>query len=169
MRQTSRFLLLGFFLLAVAASTPAQKYFGHVSSPSQSGFNPAGPGQAYGNGGYDSGYGYASYGYHSEHGHRSRGGYRSSTALEPGIGYAHGEDTAIASTYMEYDQDLALGKQMLEAEAHPTAVQAQPSLGEIARELRQGSSNPTSNGKTLTATQDGNGQLVICPDGARCQ
>ena len=168
MRQMSRFLLLGFFLLAVAASTPAQKYIGHVSSPSQSGFG-AGSGQGYGNAGYVSGYGYASYDYHAEHGRRSRRGYRASTALEPGIGYAHGEEAAVASTYMEYDQALALGKQMLEAETHPTAVQAQPSLGEIARELRQGSSNPTQNGRTLTATQDGNGQLVICPDGARCQ
>jgi len=161
MRLVLRFLLLTPVLLVSAAVTPAQKFIAHVSSPQSSSRGPYPSAQGGGWYGHDIGFGY------SEHGHRGHGGRSSSPAFEPTIGYAHGEPSAIASTYMDYDQALALGKQMLEAESHPALPPAQPSLGEIARELRQASGAPAASGKLL-AIQDGQGQLVICRDGG-CQ
>jgi len=84
------------------------------------------------------------------------------------MGYAHGEPDAVPSTYMEYEQALALGKRMLEEQSH-AMIEVQPSLGEIARELRQASGSPSPSGRVVSATQDGNGQLVICRESGRCR
>jgi hypothetical protein len=162
MRFLVRVSFLGSLLLMLASVCPAQKFIAHVSSPAQSGYQGGG-GYGYG-GGYDTGYGY----YPQQH-HNSHGGDRSSfPRFEPTISYAHGEAEAVPSRYMEYEQALALGKQMLEEEAHPKAAPSEPSLGEIARQLRQGSRNATPEGK-VSAIQDGNGQLVICHEGNGCR
>jgi len=53
-----------------------------------------------------------------------------------GVGFAHGDPEFIPSTFMDYDKALALGKKILEEQAKP-----QPSLGEIARQLRKQKKN----------------------------
>jgi hypothetical protein len=168
MRYLLKAFILGGFSLLIAAITPAQRFIAHVQPGTQTGYgwNQERHDNGYGSGGYDGGYGYS--GYSTHHGHRSRGGYSYGTGGEPTIGYAHGEPDAVPSRYMEYDQALALGKQMLEEEAHPKAVSAEPSLGEIARQLRQASGSTLSAKNVVAATQDGNGQLVICRESA-CQ
>lgn len=71
--------------------------------------------------------------------------------------YVHGDASFVPSQYMDFEQALALGKQMLEQHANPPA---QPSLGTIAASLR-GNSNP-ANPKpgSVSAVQSGNGQAV---------
>jgi hypothetical protein len=164
MRSLLRFSLLGFFLLTLASVCPAQKFIAHVSTPTQSGYQGGG---GYGNG-YGSGY-EAGYGYYPQPHHSGHGGYRSSAPrFEPTVGYAHGEAETVPSRYMSYEDALALGKRMLEQEEHPKAAPAEPSLGEIARQLRQGSRNAVPEGK-VAAIQDSNGRLVICREGSGCQ
>jgi hypothetical protein len=157
-----RVLLLSSLSLTVASVSSAQKFIAHVSTPTQYGYQ-GGNGYGYGSG-YDTGYGY----YPQQH-HYSRGGYRSSAPrFQPTIGYAHGEADAVPSRYMEYEQALALGKQMLEEESRPKPAPPEPSLGEIARQLRAASGAAAAEGK-ISAMQDGNGQLVICREGSGCQ
>ena len=49
---------------------------------------------------------------------------------------AHGDPEFIPSTFMDYNKALELGKRILEEQSKP-----QPSLGEIARQLRLGRRN----------------------------
>ena len=162
MRFLVRVFSLGSFLLTLASVCPAQKFIAHVSSPPQSGY-AGGGGYGYGSG-YDTGYGY----YPQQH-HNSHGGHRSSAPrFEPAIGYAHGEAEAVPSRYMSYEEALALGKQMLEEETHPKAAAAEPSLGEIARQLRTASGAAVREGK-VSAIQDGDGRLVICREDGGCR
>jgi len=162
MRILFRGLFLGAFLLTLASVCPAQKFIAHVSTPTQYGYQ-GGNGYGYGPG-YDAGYSY----YPQQH-HYNHGGYRSSAPrFEPTIGYAHGEAEAVPSRYMDYEQALALGKRMLEEESHPKAAAPEPSLGEIARQLRTASGAAVREGK-VSAIQDGNGQLVICHEDSGCR
>ena len=106
--------------------------------------------------GYD---GYAGYRTHRHH------GYSFSGTFEPSMGYEHGDSTYVPSAYMDYDKALALGKRMLEEQFQPSQSPVQASLGEIARNLRQGLGSATPNAKTLSAPQDNNGQLIIYKGG----
>ncbi|MGB2666987.1 MAG: hypothetical protein WAK48_23495 [Candidatus Acidiferrum sp.] len=159
MWHSLRHLLFGCVCLVFAALTPAQKYIAHVNPPQTYGYQRGGSEQGWG-GGYPS-WGGGGYGRHW--GGRSR----DSQYAEPQIGYAHGDPDPIPSTYMDYDKALALGRDIQE---HRSAGSTEPSLGDVARALRQGSHPATADGKPLSAVQDRNGKWVICRDGDdRCQ
>lgn len=157
MRHFLRHLLFGCFSLVFAALTPAQKYIALVNTPQTYGYQRGGSEQSWG-GGYPS-WGGGGYGRHW--GGRSR----YSEYAEPQIGYAHGDPDPVPSTYMDYDKALALGREMQEQRS---AVSTEPSLGDVARALRQGSRQATADGKPLSAIQDRNGEWAICRDGDDC-
>jgi hypothetical protein len=83
--------------------------------------------------------------YQSSGGFRRHERYRSSSTSDTAIGYAHGDPDSVPSVYMDYDKALALGKEMLEQRSLPSLT---PSLGDVARALRQSSNHPAPDGKT---------------------
>ncbi len=160
MRHFLRHLLFGCFSLVFAALSPAQKYIAHVSTPQTYGYQRGGSQQSW-SGGYSS---WGGGGHRHDWGSRSR----SSGYAEPQIGYAHGDPDSVPGTYMDYDKALALGREMQEQRS---AASTEPSLGDVARALRQGSHQATADGKPLLAVQGPNQQWVICRDGGddRCR
>jgi len=125
MKPVLRFLLLAGTVLLAATALPAQHFISSGSTPSFNG----GFGGGFGGYGYaDSGWGYT----------YSNWGFADCDLHHPqehppfGVGYGHGDPDFIQSTYMDYDKAVELGKKILEEQAKP-----QPSLGEIARQLRQ--------------------------------
>jgi hypothetical protein len=117
-------VLLATLLLASASMLKAQRF---IATP---GYGHGGYGWGgYGTGGW-SGYGGWGYGF-------GVSGLSDYDLHHPeqhppfGVGFAHGDPDFIPSTFMDYNQALALGKKILEEQAKP-----QPSLGEIARQLR---------------------------------
>jgi hypothetical protein len=156
MRHLLRLAFLGFFVLSFAAVTPAQKFIAHPSSPSVG--STRGEHRHDDRDSYNTSP-YTEYGYRTHRAH----GYSDSGEAPDGMGYAHGEPTNTLTAYMDYDRALALGKQMLREEAQAATIQA-PSLGEVARELRQSSSNANPSEGKVSATQNAKGQMVICRD-----
>jgi hypothetical protein len=144
------------FLLLFAASAQAQHThsFSSGSSLNQGG----GYGGGY-SGGWD-GYGAGGYGYGTG-GFHHHSGLRYEAPREFSTGYVTNDGPYIPSTFMNYDDALALGKQQLAAAA---AVSAQadigPSLGDVARACRAAKSS-TQRPPTL-ALQDNTGRLHIC-------
>jgi len=166
--------LLVVLLLGCAAALPAQRF---ISGPGVSSYG------GYGGGGYGySGYGWSDYGW----GYNFGGwGFSDCCLHHPeehppfSVGFAHGDPDYVQSTFMDYNQALALGKRILEEQAKP-----QPSLGEIARRLRQHKRNyvpppapelsptpnpePSSRGGALfyhesyTVVQDSDGRPILC-------
>jgi hypothetical protein len=128
-----RFLPLALSSLVFAAVAPAQKLIAHVSTPdlhdrSRNSDQP-----------------WSGDWYQSSGGFRRHERYRSSSTSDTAIGYAHGDPDSVPSVYMDYDKALALGKEMLEQRSLPSLT---PSLGDVARALRQSSNHPAPDGKT---------------------
>ncbi len=128
MKYLLKFCSLAVLLLGYAATLPAQRF---ISGPA---FSPYGGGYG-GVGGYGySGYGWSDYGWGYDFGGL---GYSDDCLHHPeehppfSVGFAHGDSDYVQSTYMDYKQALELGKKILEEQA-----KRQPSLGEIARNLR---------------------------------
>jgi hypothetical protein len=161
-----KFTLLTAILLASSATLPAQRF---ISSPSYSFSGGAG----YGGWG---GYGYSDYGWSGNGWGYSFGGVDYGCCLHHpeehppfGTGYAHGDPEFIQSTFMEYEKALALGKEILEEQAKP-----QPSLGEIARQLRlrtrkyvpppapNSSASPATRSEKLSVIEDTQGSPILC-------
>jgi hypothetical protein len=157
MRHLLRLAVLGFFVLSFAVVTPAQRFIAHPSSPTVGSTRiEHHRDDAYS---YNT-YPYAGFGYRTHRAHSYSGG----VEAPDGIGYAHGDPTNILSAYMDYDRALALGKQMLQEKTPPSTVLSEPSLGEVARRLRQSSSSPNSSESKVSATQNAKGEMVICRD-----
>jgi len=166
-----RFLLIAGLALSTASTLRAQRF---VSVGSYSVFSGNGFGGGYG---YP-GYGWNSYGW----GYGPTGfGYGDLCLQRPqehppfGVGYAHGDPDFVQSTFMDYEAALALGKKILEEQAKP-----QPSLGEIARQLRQRSrsyvpapapraeSGSARDSKKLQIIEDSHGTPILCRAGNKC-
>lgn len=124
MKPLSRFFLLAGLVLLTATALPAQHF---VSGGSSYSYNYGGSG----------GYGYSNSGWGGWGGEIGGWGFGFSGLHHPeehapfGVGSAHGDPDFIQSTFMDYNQAVELGKKILEEQAKP-----QPSLGEIARQLR---------------------------------
>jgi hypothetical protein len=134
-------------LLLLAGSAQAQ----HSHSSPTGGGNPAGSG--YGQGGWGSGWGSSSF---DSNGRR--------VAYEPprdySIGYAKNDGPFVPSTYMNYDDALALGQQQLAAAEKAEPGDLGPSLGDVARAFRA-SKVPTLRLQSRVS-QDNSGNLQVC-------
>jgi len=143
-----------FFLLLFAASAQAQHphSFSSGSSTNQGG----GFGGGY-SGGWDGcgagGYGYGSGGHH-------HGGLRYEPPREFSTGSVTNDGPYVPSTFMTFEEALALAKQQLAAGANPAQTDTGPSLGDVARAYRAAKSS-TQPPPTL-ALQDNTGRLHIC-------
>jgi len=167
----SKSCLLAALLLIFSGSVPAQRFVSGGGFPS------------FGNGGFGGGYGFGNYGW-GNYGWDYGFGYSSSDFClhhpqeHPpfGVESAHGDPDFIQSTFMDYDKALALGKKVLEEQAKP-----QPSLGEIARQLRQrarkyvpapapprSGSAPASGEEKYLVIQDNQGNLLLCRTDSDC-
>jgi hypothetical protein len=151
------------FLLLFAASAQAQH--SHAFSSSNRNYSGSGYGGGYSGGwdgygasvfgsGYSSGYGYGSGGSHHH------GGLRYEPPREFSTGYVTNDGPYIPSTFMNYDDALALGKQQLAAAAKPAQTDAGPSLGDVARAYRIARSSTQA--PPALALQDNSGRLHIC-------
>ena len=134
-------------LLIFASAAQAQHSHSHAfNGGSRSGYG-------YGQGGWDSGWGSNSFG--------SRG--RRVVYEDPreySIGYAKNDEPFVPSTYMNYEDALALGRQQL-ADAEKTEPgDSGPSLGECARAYRVGKI-PTLRLRSRVL-QDNSGNLEVC-------
>ena len=144
-----------FFLLLFAASAQAQHThsFSSGSSTNQGG----GFGGGY-SGGWD-GYGAGGYGYGSGGSHH-HGGLRYEPPREFSTGSVTNDGPYVPSTFMTFEEALALAKQQLAAGANPAQTDTGPSLGDVARAYRAAKSSfqppPT------LALQDNTGRLHIC-------
>ncbi len=76
------------------------------------------------------------------------------------VGYARNDGPFVPSTYMNYEDALALGRQQLAAAARIAAGDTGPSLGEIARSFR--STRVPTLKLQARVTQDDSGRLEIC-------
>jgi len=144
-----------FFLLLFAASAQAQHThsFSSGSSTNQGG----GFGGGY-SGGWD-GYGAGGYGYGSGGSHH-HGGLRYEPPREFPTGSVTNDGPYVPSTFMTFEEALALAKQQLAAGANPAQTDTGPSLGDVARAYRAAKSS-TQPPPTL-ALQDNTGRLHIC-------
>jgi hypothetical protein len=82
-------------------------------------------------------------------------------------GYAHGDADFVASTYMDYDAAVALGKEILaKQQSGMTTGQTDPSVSvaQAARELKLKAAIPEGP-NCLILDQDDSGKLVVCTDG----
>jgi len=143
------------FLLLFAASAQAQ----HTHSfSSGSSINPGGGyGGGYSGGwdGYDAGgYGYGSGGSHHHD------GLQYEPPREFSTGYVTNDGPYIPSTFMNYDDALALGLQQLAAAASPAQTDTGLSLGDVARAYRIARS--ATQAPPALALQDNSGRLYIC-------
>jgi hypothetical protein len=143
------------FLLLFAACAQAQHShsFSSVSSLNQGG----GYGGGYSSGwdGYGAGgYGYGTGGFH----HHS--GLRYEAPREFSTGYVTNDGPYVPSTFMTFEEALALAKQQLAASANPAQTDAGPSLGDVARAYRIARSSTQAT--SALALQDNSGRLHIC-------
>ena len=153
--------LLVILLFANSAQAQRSHSFSSSSSINQGG----GYGGGY-SGGWD-GYGAGGYGYGTGGSHH-HGGLRYEPPREFSAGYATNDGPYVPSTFMNYDDALALGQQILAAAAKPAQTDAGPSLGDVARAYRTARSS-TQAPSTL-ALQDNSGRLHICSlNGDNCR
>ena len=161
-KPLSRILLVAGIALLTAWSLPAQHF---VSGGSLSSYNCGGFG----------GYGYSNYGWGGWGTDIGGWDFGFSDLHHPeehppfGVGYAHGDPDFIQSTYMDYNKAVELGKKILEEQAKP-----QPSLGEIARQLRvrsrtyvppparRSSNAAPPHSDSFVVIQDTHGTPVLC-------
>jgi hypothetical protein len=162
-KSLSRLFLLAGIVLLSATSLPAQHFISGGSAPSFSGWGGYGGGfGGYGFGDYGWGYSYGGWGFGDCDLHRPQ-------EHPPfGVGYGHGDPEFTQSTYMDYSKAVELGKKILEEQAKP-----QPSLGEIARQLRARartyvpppaprSSAAPSRPDSFVVIQDVQGRPILC-------
>jgi hypothetical protein len=164
------FLLLTVLLLYGAC---AQAQHVHVSSTSTnlangSGFGSWGGWDGYGTGGYGAG-GYSSAGYgYGAGGFHHHAGLRYEPPREFSTGYFTNDGPYIPSTFMNYEDALALGRQQLAAAANPAQTDAGPSLGDVARAYRI--ARRSTQAPPALALQDNSGRLHICSlNGDNCR
>jgi hypothetical protein len=143
------------FLLLFAASAQAQHThsFSSGSSLNQGG----GYGGGY-SGGWD-GYGAGGYGYGTG-GFHHHSGLRYEAPREFSTGYVTNDGPYIPSTFMNYDDALALGLEQLAAAANLAQTDTGPSLGDVARAYRAARSSTQAT--PALALQDNAGRLHIC-------
>jgi len=106
----------------------------------------------YGAGGY--GYGYGSGGSHHH------GGLRYEPPREFSTGSVTNDGPYVPSTFMTFEEALALAKQQLAAGANPAQADGGPSLGDVARAYRIARSSTQAT--SALALQDNSGRLHIC-------
>jgi hypothetical protein len=136
-------------LLLTATSACAQDHH-HGSAM---GSAPSYWSNGYGGGGYGGGLG-------STSGSRSRGRLAYEAPRQFEVGVAKNDGPFVPSTYMNYDDALALGRQQLAAAEESASGGAATSLGEAARAYRI-VKVPTMRLQSR-ATQDNSGRLVVC-------
>lgn len=141
----SSLLLLGLLLLGV--STQAQ----HSHSPIVSGGNNAGFGNNWGS--WSTGWGFGSIG--------SAGRpLRYEPPREFSLVYVRNDEPFVPSTYMSYEDAVALGRQQLAAAEKAAQGEDTPSLGEVARSYRA-VKIPTLK-LQMRVVQDSSGRLEVC-------
>jgi hypothetical protein len=146
-------------------ATSAQAQHSHLFSSSSTYNQGGGYGGGYSGGG--DGYGAGGYGYDMA-GFHHHSGLRYEPPREYSTGYVTNDGPYIPSTFMNYDEALTLGKQMLAAAANPAQPDASPSLGDVARAYRIARSS-TQAPPTLVL-QDNSGRLNICNvNGGNCR
>jgi hypothetical protein len=137
-----------FFAVLLLFATSAQAQHSH-----QPAANSSTTGYGYGQGGWGGGWGSGSFG------SRDR-----VVAYEPpreySIGYAKNDGPIVPSTYMNYEDALALGQQQLAAVEKPAPSEAGTSLGDMARAYRA-AKIPTLR-LPSRVLQDNSGNLAIC-------
>jgi hypothetical protein len=146
----SSLLLVG--LLFFVSAAQAQ----HSHMPIMTGGGTGGSGYGYGGygyGGWGSGWGSNSFG---DSGRPVRYEDPRSFSVE----YAQNDGPFVPSTYMNYEDALALGRQQLAAAVKAEQGDATPSLGDVARSYRA-VRVPTLKLQSRVI-QDGSGNLVIC-------
>ena len=152
---------LAFILLLIFAAS-AQAQHSHSFSSSSNLNQGGGFGGGY-SGGWD-GYGAGGYGYGYGSGYGSGGSHHHGLRYEPSrefsTGYVINDGPYIPSTFMNYDEALALGKQQLAAAASPTQPDSGPSLGDVARAYRI--ARNSTQAPSALAIQDNSGRLHIC-------
>jgi hypothetical protein len=138
-------LFFAVFLL-LASSAEAQ----HSHQPATGGGTS---GYGYGQGGWGGGWGPSSFGSHGR-----RVAYEH--PREYSIGYARNDGPFIPSTYMNYEDALALGREQLAAAEKAARGETEIPLGDIARAYRAGKV-PTLRLQSRVL-QDNSGNLQIC-------
>jgi hypothetical protein len=153
--------LLALLLFSASAQAQHSHSFSSSSSINQGGVyggGYSGGWDGYGTGGYGAG-GYWAGGYGAGGSHH-HGGLRYEPPREFSTGYVTSDGPYVPSTFMNYNEALALGMQQLAASANPAQPDAGPSLGDVARAYRT-ARNSTQVSPTL-ALQDNSGRLHIC-------
>jgi hypothetical protein len=139
-------LLLAVFLL-FAASAEAQ----HSHSPAMGGGNGLGIGNSWGN--WGGGWGSSSFG--------GRGRpVRYEDPRNYSVEYARNDGPFVPSTFMNYEDAVALGRQQLAAAEKAAQGEDEPSLGEVARSYRA-TRVPTLKLQSRVV-QDNSGRLAVC-------
>jgi hypothetical protein len=138
-------------------ATCAQAQHAHSFS-SSSNLNQGGGYSGGYSGGWD-GYGAGGYGYGTG-GFHHHNGLRYEPPREFSTGYVTNDGPYIPSTFMTYEEALALGKQQLAAATKPAQTDGGPSLGDVARAYRTARSSPQA--PPALALQDNSGRLHIC-------
>jgi hypothetical protein len=157
-RETAMKSSLAFLSLLLFA-TCAQAQHSHLFS-SGSNFNQGGGyGGGY-SGGWD-GYGAGGYGYgYGSGGSHHHGGLRYEPPREFSTGSVTNDGPYVPSTFMTFEEALALAKQQLAAGANPAQTDTGPSLGDVARAYRAAKSSAQP--PPTLALQDNTGRLHIC-------
>jgi hypothetical protein len=157
---TMKSCLLLAILLLYSPCAQAQ----HAHAPSFSFASGSGIGNNQRNWGGWEGYGTGGYGVGGSHHH---GGLRYEGPREFSTGYVTNDGPYVPSTYMSYDEALALGQQQLATAGKSAPPGAGPSLGEVARAYR--SARGSTQAPPTLALQDNSGRLHICnPNGDNC-
>ena len=138
-------------ILIFTSSAQAQ----HCHAPATNGGSTAGYG--YGQGGWSSGWG-AGWGPSSFGSQGRRVVYED--PREYSIGYAKNDEPFVPSTYMNYEDALALGRQQLADAEKAEPGDSGPSLGDVARVSRAGTV-PTLRLQSRVL-QDNSGNLQVC-------
>jgi hypothetical protein len=139
-------LLLGGFLL-FATSAHAQ----HHHSPAVSGGNSPGFGNNWGN--WGGGWGSGSLGSHGRP-------VRYEDPRNFSVDYARNDGPFVPSTFMNYEDAVALGRQQLAAAEKAAQGDDEPSLGDVARSYRA-AKVPTLKLQSRVV-QDNSGRLEVC-------
>ena len=138
-------LLAGFLLFATAAHAQ------HSHSPAMSGGHSPGLGNNWGN--WSGGWGSSSFGSHGRP-------VRYEDPRNYSVEYARNDGPFVPSTFMNYEDAVALGRQQLGAAEKAAQGDDEPSLGDVARSYRA-AKVPTLKLQSRVV-QDNSGRLAIC-------
>jgi hypothetical protein len=161
MTMKSSFVFL--ILLLLGASAQAQHSNSHTSWSSASNSN------SFSGGGGRSGSDHRDQGgwYGSGRSGSRRGGGRYEPPQEYSTGAFTNDGPYVPSTFMTFDEALALGKQQLASTQTSSGTSASPSLGEVARALRANKLRPEDS--RVLVSRDNIGPVVVCaPGGSAC-